>query len=100
MNLLNAFMKNSPIAFPLGQIVMTPGVLDLTADGDIRPLDLIRRHAQGDWGDMCQEDQDANNYALKEGGRLFSSYNYPDGKVWIITEADHSATTLLLPSEY
>jgi len=62
---------------------------------------LLARHASGDWGDMCQEDKDHNNQALISGkGRLFSSYNTPAGKVWIITEYDHSITTVLLPDEY
>jgi hypothetical protein len=63
---------------------------------------LFQRHAQGDWGDVCEEDWALNDLALADGdGRIFSSYELPEsGKVWVITEADRSVTTLLLPEEY
>lgn len=61
----------------------------------------MRRHAKGDWGDLDVEDLQANDAALKSGGRLVSSYRTESGtKFWIITEADRSATTVLLPEEY
>ncbi|MBN1609985.1 MAG: hypothetical protein JW940_25385 [Polyangiaceae bacterium] len=83
--------------FPLGQIVATPGALGLGID----LLPLLRRHARGDWGEMCEEDLRANDAALLRGGRLFSGYTLPGGRrLWIITEADHSVTTFLLPEEY
>jgi hypothetical protein len=83
--------------FPLGRIVATPGALGLGID----LLALLRRHARGDWGDMCEEDLRANDEALLRGGRLFSGYTLPCGRrVWIITESDRSATTFLLPEEY
>jgi len=61
----------------------------------------LARHLRGDWGDLCPEDWDANQKALKFGGRLFSAYQ-DEGlpKIWIITEADRSATTILFPEEY
>ena len=59
---------------------------------------LLHRHATGDWGDMCQEDKAQNDSALTSGdNRLFSAYITPKGKVWVITEYDHSVTTVLLP---
>jgi len=62
---------------------------------------FLARHARCDWGDMCQEDKEANNLALASGdGQLFSSYVASTGKAWIITEADRSVTTVLLPDEY
>jgi hypothetical protein len=83
--------------FKLGQIVATPGALRLGVD----LLALLRRHARGDWGDMCGEDLRANDEALLRGGRLFSGYTLPGGRrLWIITESDRGATTLLLPEEY
>ena len=89
---------NNP-QFPLGQTVATPGALDLLSHTEISML--LRRHSNGDWGDMCQDDKDSNDHALAMGeGRLFSSYVTEKGKVWVITEADRSATTVLLPSEY
>jgi len=61
----------------------------------------LRRHADGDWGDLCKEDKTSNDRALRDGSRLFSSYEFPSrGKLWIITEADRSATTFLLPEDY
>jgi hypothetical protein len=59
------------------------------------------RHESGDWGDACDEDREANERALEYGGRLFSAYYDSKGvKFWIITEADRSATTVLLPDDY
>ncbi len=89
----------SNIKFPLGQTVATRGVLDLLNHNEI--LKLLTRHSAGDWGDLCCEDKNLNNFALSSGeGRLFSAYNTLKGKVWIITEHDRSATTILLPNEY
>lgn len=87
--------------FPLGQIVATPGALDALEDSDELPEVLLERHARGDWGDVCAEDQDANDMSLKQGLRLISSYTLSTGeKLWIITEADRSVTTLLRPEDY
>ena len=62
---------------------------------------LIARHAQGDWGEVGEEDWAANDLALTDGGRLLSAYGLIDGtRIWIITEADRRATTALLPEEY
>ena len=66
-------------------------------------MSLIQRHVTGDWGDVCAEDADANEQALLTGARLLSSYRSSPVeavKVWIITEADRSSTTILLPEEY
>lgn len=87
--------------FPLGQVVATPGVLDALAPHPGLLHRLVARHAHGDWGDLDAEDRQANDDALKNGSRIFSAYTTPDGeKVWLITESDRSATTLLLPAEY
>jgi len=89
-------MKNK---FNTGQIVATPGALRLEEDGcDL--VDYLNRHLSGDWGNLCKEDTAENDLSLTEGNRLLSSYNTPYGKLWIITEADRSATTFLTPSEY
>ncbi len=65
------------------------------------PLSFIQRHVSGDWGDICVEDRQANADALQYGYRLMSVYAItPSDKLWIITEADRSSTTLLLPEEY
>jgi hypothetical protein len=64
-------------------------------------LAALSRHVIGDWGDVCEEDKKANNHALKDGSRLLSKYRDSRGtKFWIITEADRSATTVLLPEDY
>jgi hypothetical protein len=85
--------------FPLGQIVITRNAL-----GTVRPDDVLRalnRHAKGDWGELCEEDCHQNELALDHGCRLFSAYHDAAGsKFWIITEADRSATTVLLPQDY
>ncbi len=89
--------------FPLGKVVSTPGALDLAEELEDPGLmkRLLLRHVAGDWGDLSEEDLEANQLALQNGTRLFSSYNVNEHcKIWIITEADRSATTFLLPSEY
>ena len=76
----------------------TKGVMALIGQADIDKL--LVRHASGDWGDMSQEDKEHNNQSLiLHKGQLFSSYNTPTGKVWIITEYDRTITTVLLPNE-
>jgi hypothetical protein len=86
--------------FSLGAVVATPGAVDLLEDQGLVPMSFIHRHAQGDWGNLDAHDVAVNKQALKDDGRLMSAYETPKGKLWIITEADRSATTLLLPSEY
>ena len=87
--------------FPLGRIVATPGALNAFARSGDAPAEFIRRHARGDWGLVCPDDWEKNDAALKDGQRIVSSYRLKDGEtVWCISEADRSATTLLLPDEY
>jgi len=90
--------------FPLGQIVMTRGVNDLVAENaefSQFVVESFRRHASGDWGDLPPEDKRENEYALDKRLRLLSAYEKPPlRKIWIITEADRSATTILFPEEY
>jgi len=98
-------MINTGSKFELGQLMMTRGVNDFVADNiefSKFVLASLRRHATGDWGDMCQEDKRENEFALRQGDlRIFSAYE-AEGlpKIWIITEADRSITTILLPEEY
>ncbi len=64
-------------------------------------MEFLQRHAAGDWGEVDAHDKAENEYSLQQGFRLLSAYRLADGtKIWIITEADRSATTLLLPEEY
>jgi len=87
--------------FPAGQIVATPGALALLEQANKSPLEFLSRHLRGDWGNLCQEDKTENELSLKHGFRLLSSYPITDTeKLWGITEADRSVTTLLLPKEY
>lgn len=88
-----------PVAFPLGPIVATPGALEAIPPGEIGHA--LRRHARGDWGELDAEDRAANDRSLTEGARLLSAYRSRAGtRFWVITEADRSATTVLLPDEY
>jgi hypothetical protein len=85
--------------FPMGQTFITPGALEKLSSAAVMPA--LERHSHGDWGEVCKEDWEANDCALNEGTRLFSVYrNGHNVKFWIITEADRSATTILLPEEY
>lgn len=84
--------------FSLGKLVIAPGAKEALSDEDI--ILAISRHLRGDWGVLGKEDAQVNEDALKNGGRLFSAYEYHNTKVWIITEADRSVTTILLPGEY
>ena len=89
--------------FVLGHVVCTRGVNDALVDNASFAefvTNCLKRHATGDWGDMDEQDKRENEYALGKYLRLFSSYNYCDKKIWVITEADRSATTILFPKEY
>jgi hypothetical protein len=85
---------------PLGKVVATPGALKLLSEMGKDPFGYIARHATGDWGELCAFDRRQNEIALRDGYRVLSSYEVPTGRVWIITEADRSVTTVLLPEEY
>src|SRR6266508_3992094 len=87
--------------FPLGDIVATPGALDALREAQQEPLGLLRRHQTGDWGNLDEEDKAENEFSLTHDLRLLSAYTLPTQvKIWVITEADRSVTTLLLPAEY
>ena len=85
---------------PLGRVVATPGALQLLRDVGKDPLRYLTRHSSGDWGELDAHDRRENELALKHGRRLLSSYPVGKKRVWVITEADRSVTTILLPSEY
>jgi hypothetical protein len=93
--------KNFPQQFTLGRTLITPGARDAILDAGQLPGDFLERHVTGDWGDLCEEDKQENEFSLENGFRILSAYHTREGvKVWVITEADRSATTILLPSEY
>jgi len=87
--------------FALGQTYVTPGAEDALMIAGQTGIEFLRRHMSNDWGELSDEDARENELSLKEGFRLLSAYRTAKGqKLWIITEADRSSTTILLPSEY
>lgn len=85
--------------FKMGEIYVTRSASNKISTEDC--YKALKRHAAGDWGDLCDEDKALNEMSLTEGGRLFSAYKSAAGvKFWIITEADRSVTTILLPEDY
>ena len=87
--------------FPMGQIVATPGALQALEEASESPAALLKRHLIGDWGELSDEDRQENERSVSDGCRILSAYTLSTGiRIWIITEADRSATTLLLPPEY
>lgn len=91
------------VALELGQIVATPGAVQALLDAGHKPVptELLARHEAGDWGEVSPEDWQENELSVREGFRILSAYKLATGvKIWIITEADRSATTILLPEEY
>lgn len=102
---MNAVNEHEPsrakiICFPLGYLVATPGALDLLDRMAVNASELLQRHQRGDWGDVPPEDAAENELSIVNGNRILSSYTVGDERIWIITEADRSSTTLLLPEEY
>lgn len=86
---------------PLGQVLATLGAVELLSSLKLAPLRFLLRHMAGDWGDICEEDRQANAEALVHSARVMSVYTLgATQRLWIITEADRSTTTLLLPEEY
>lgn len=88
--------------FQLGQLVATPGAIQLMQDTNTTSWSLFSRHMNGDWGCVCKDDAKANNDSIKDGLRILSVYKLGpyQTKVYVITEADRSSTCILLPSEY
>ncbi len=92
--------------FSLGQVVATPGCLAAFEEAGQQPWEFLARHVRGDWGDVVEQDQEANDLAVQDGSRILSAYTLSsETRIWIITEAtddagQRSATTCLLPEEY
>jgi hypothetical protein len=87
--------------FHLGRVVATPAALAALEEAGQTPSEFLDRHAHGDLGTLTPEDQEANNRAIRDGGRILSAHLLKSGtKVWIITEADRSSTCILLPGDY
>lgn len=106
--MMNDHSPSQTPLFPLGQTVATPAALSRLAWFEVTPAQLLDRHVTGDWGVLCAEDVKENELSLREGFRILSSYPVCDcaggdcdeHRMWIITEADRSATTILLPEDY
>ncbi len=87
--------------FALGETFITPGAQEALEIAGETAIQFLRRHMSQDWGEVSEEDARENELSLRDGFRLLSAYRTTRGeKIWIITEADRSATTILLPSEY
>ena len=96
-----------PVSFDLGPVVSTPGALETLQRNEMTGMELLARHANGDWGELCDQDKQTNEDALRDGSRLMSVYTLADGTtIWLITDAEiddqhhRQATTFLLPDEY
>ncbi len=99
---MNAKNEQWKRKFKLGSIFSTPGAVEALAEASEEAGFYLELHSSGDWGDVSEEDKKENELSLKKGFRIVSAYILPntDEKIWIITEADRSSTTILLPSEY
>lgn len=97
----NTRRQPSITRFALGQTYVTPGAGEALMIAGQTGIEFLRRHMSGDFGDLSDEDATENELSLREGFRVLSSYRTASGeKLWIITEADRSSTTILLPSQY
>jgi hypothetical protein len=85
-------------AFPLGELVITPNAAQRLIPREIHIA--LKRHESGDWGELCSEDKQENERAIQHGCRIFSAYGSDQKRFWIITEADRSVTTILMPQDY
>jgi hypothetical protein len=92
--------RSRTIRLALGHVVATPSALDLVRAHGLDVISLLHRHQSGDWGAVSEHDARANDLAVEGGTRVLSAYETSGGRIWIITEADRSATTVLLPSDY
>jgi hypothetical protein len=94
-------MAESTALFQLGRILATPGAIAAMEEAGQDGGQLLRRHQSGDYGEICQEDWQENELSVAEGFRIMSVYTLANEvKVWVITEAERAATTILLPEEY
>ena len=93
--------KKVPVLLAFGDVLITPGCEAAFLAAEENPGGYLARHVHGDWGELSEDDAALNDRAVQEGRRILSAYLLGDGtKVWVCTEGDRSATTLLLPSEY
>ncbi|WP_235905570.1 hypothetical protein [Tautonia marina] len=98
--LIDADIQPRPQAprFPLGRLIITANAFEQLTPEEV--AEALARHAGGDWGTVCKDDAEQNDEAIADGDRLLSAYPSNAGTFWIITEADRSATTVLMPDDY
>lgn len=93
--------KTYKAKFLLGRLLATPGALKALAEAGQEAIEFLSRHQHGDWGDLDDEDKKENDFSVLNNFRILSAYKLNTGvKIWIITGADRSSTTIMLPSEY
>ncbi len=98
---LETLNEQSSVLFPLGEVYLTIGAREALEESNQLPNEFLAKHQSGDWGIIGKEDWKENDFSVKVGFRILSAYETSqDEKLWIITEADRSSTTILLPSEY
>lgn len=91
----------SKVLFKLGRLLITPGALEALQRSGESPWAFLSRHMSGDWGDLSAEDKRLNDQAVQDDSRILSAYTTSKGdRLWVITEVDRSATTVLLAEEY
>jgi len=89
------------IRFALGRVVATPGALRALEKAEQAPDVFLDQHVNGDWGDVPDADKQENEVAVEQGVRILSAYTTSAGdRIWVLTDADRSVTTILLPHEY
>jgi hypothetical protein len=86
--------------FAVGALVATPGAVKTIEEHKVDWLTLLHRHVIGDWGELSEADKKENDLSVQKGRRILSAYGTGESKLWIITEADRSVTTILRPDEY
>src|SRR5215208_1762094 len=86
------------VRFPLGRLFLTPGAIEALEESGHEPFEFLARHQSGDWGDLGREDKRENEFSVSRALRILSKYHTAKGEaLYVITEADRSATTILLP---
>ncbi len=98
---MNSPATTENIGFELGNIYITPGAIDALVEANQHAQEFLERHGRGDWGELDEHDRQENELSISEGFRILSAYRTAKAvRLWIITEADRSSTTILLPEEY
>jgi hypothetical protein len=100
IGMANEDKRNRSGLFELGDTVITPAARSMAARLNLDPSVLIARHAEGDWGDLCDSDKVVNEQAVESGDSILSAYVVDGVKIYIVTEGNRSVTTVLLPEEY